>query len=263
MTADKRARLESRYLQMGDTTIHYQVAGEGRPVVLVHGLSGSTRWWARNVGPLAERFRVYVVDLIGFGGSRAASRFALREATGHLVRWMDRLALDRASVIGHSMGGFIAADLAADVPARVDHLVLVDAVALPLGRTRWRQAVGLLHGLWRLPVGFLPILLADAHRAGPATILRAAHELLAADIQAKLARVAAPTLLIWGERDAIVPVELGERLARALPRARLVVLPGAGHNPMWDRADAFNRAVLAFLAEERPARAVAAARSAA
>jgi pimeloyl-ACP methyl ester carboxylesterase len=243
-------RLESRYLQMGDVSIHYQVAGHGPPLVLLHGLSGSTRWWARNVPTLAQHFHLHLVDLIGFGSSRGASRFVLREAASHLTRWMDHLDLDRASLIGHSMGGYIAADLAAAAPARIDRLVLVDAVALPLPRTRWHQAIGLFRGLWRLPVDFLPVLVADAHRAGPATILRAAHELLTADIQAKLSQVAAPTLLVWGEGDAVVPVELGARLARALPCARLVVVPGAGHNPMWDRADVFNHLVLDFLTAE-------------
>ncbi len=244
-------RVESRYLQIGDAQLHYQVAGQGAPVVLLHGLSGSTRWWARNVPALARHFRVYLIDLIGFGASRAASRFALHEAASHLTCWMDYLGIERASLVGHSMGGFIAADLAAQAPQRVERLVLVDAAALPLPRGRWQQARGLLQGLWRLPVSFLPVLFTDAHRAGPVTILRAAQELLRADIQGKLARVVVPTLLVWGEGDALVPVELGERLASALPRAELVVLPGAGHNPMWDRPDAFNRLVLDFL--KRPA----------
>jgi pimeloyl-ACP methyl ester carboxylesterase len=236
---------------MGDVTIHYQVAGRGQPLVLIHGLSGSTRWWARNVGPLASRFQVHVVDLVGFGGSRAPSRFVLHDAAQHLRDWMDRLPLDRANVIGHSMGGYVAADLTAEAPERVERLVLVDAVALPLAYNRWRQAVGLVHGLWRLPVDFLPVLLTDAHRAGPTTIVRAAHELLAADIQDKLRGIVAPTLLVWGEHDAIVPVELARRLSRTLPRASLAVLPGAGHNPMWDRPEEFNRVVLDFLAADR------------
>jgi pimeloyl-ACP methyl ester carboxylesterase len=248
---------EAGFLEIGGGAIHYQVAGQGNPLVLVHGLSGSTRWWARNVQPLAQHFRVYVVDLIGFGSSRAAGPFMLREAAGQLLRWMDGLDLARASVIGHSMGGFIAAELAADATERVDRLVLVDAVALPLGRTRWQQAVGLAHGLWRLPVGFLPILLTDAGRAGPRTIARATRELLTADIQDKLAHVTAPTLLVWGEYDAIVPPEIGERLMRALPGARLLVFGGAGHNPMWDRADAFNQAILEFLTTDAPIRQTA------
>jgi pimeloyl-ACP methyl ester carboxylesterase len=246
----KEPRLESRLLQMGDVTVHYQVAGQGRPLILIHGLSGSSRWWARNVGPLAREFRVHVVDLVGFGGSRASSRFVLRDAADHLSAWMDRLDLDRASLIGHSMGGFIAADLAAEAPQRVERLVLVDAVALPLPRGRWRQAVGLVHGLWRLPVDFLPVLVTDAHRAGPRTILRAAHDLLTADIQDKLTRIIAPTLLVWGEHDAIVPAELAQRLSRTLPHAKLAVVAGAGHNPMWDRPDEFNRVVLHFLSSE-------------
>jgi pimeloyl-ACP methyl ester carboxylesterase len=238
---------QSRYLQMGDATIHYQVLGDGPPLVLLHGLSGSTRWWARNVPALAGHYCVYLVDLVGFGNSRASGRFALAEAASLLARWMDHVSLERTSVIGHSMGGFIAADFAAETPRRVDRLVLVDAVALPLDRARWHHAVGLVRGLWRLPVDFLPVLLADFHRAGPATIIRAAHELLAANIQPKLDRITAPTLLVWGEGDTLVPVAQGERLARTLPHARLVVVPGAGHNPMWDRAETFNRLVLEFL----------------
>jgi pimeloyl-ACP methyl ester carboxylesterase len=215
--------------------------------VLVHGLSGSSRWWARNVGVLAECFRVHIVDLIGFGSSRDGHRFVLSEAADYLALWMDRLEIKRASLIGHSMGGFISAELAANMPDRVERLVLVDAVALPFERSHAQHLLGLAQGLRRLPIGFLPILLTDAYRAGPITILRAARELLATDIRGKLARIHAPTLVLWGANDAVVPLELGQRLAAALPNAGLVVIEDAGHNPMWDRADAFNRVVLDFL----------------
>ena len=256
--------LESRLLQMGDATVHYQVAGEGPPLVPINGVSGSTRWWSRNVGTLSGDFRVYVVDLVGFGGSRAPSRFALRDAATRLSGWLDRLGLGLVSVIGHSMGGFIAADLAAEAPRRLDRLVLVDAVALPLAGSRWSQALGLVHGLRRLPVDFLPVLVADAHRAGPLTILRAAPELLSTDIQDKLSRISAPTLLVWGAHDAVVPAELAQRLTRALPHASLRVLAGAGHNPMWDQPAGFNRMVLDFLlADGSPTRTQSSAQPAA
>ena len=73
--------------------------------MLVHGLSGSSRWWARNVGALAQRFRVHIVDLIGFGSSRDGHDFVLSEAADYLALWMERLEIERASVIGHSMQG--------------------------------------------------------------------------------------------------------------------------------------------------------------
>jgi len=248
-------RTEPQRLRIGEIPISYQVVGSGKPVVLVHGLSGSSRWWARNVGALAQRFRVHIVDLIGFGSSRDGHNFVLSEAADYLARWVDRLEIERASLIGHSMGGFISADLAANHPERVERLVLVNAVALPFGRNHAQHLVGLLQGLRRLPVGFLPILFTDAARAGPITILKAARELLTTDIRGQLARIHAPTLVLWGANDAIVPLELGQRLADALPNAGLVVIEDAGHNPMWDRAEAFNRVVLDFLDARRSSEA--------
>ena len=242
-------RLEERSARLGSASIYYRVAGEGPPVVLVHGLSGSGRWWARNVPALAERFRVHVVDLIGFGRSRDGSAFVLSEAAGRLAEWMGRLGIARASIVGHSMGGLIAADLAADFPERVERLVLVDAAAFSPGPDYGQHAVGLLRWLRYAPLGFLPVLLADAWRAGPITLARAARELLATDLGPKLARVRAPTLIVWGEHDSVVPPAVGERLRAHLPGAELVVIPGAAHNPMWDRPEAFNRVVLEFLGE--------------
>jgi pimeloyl-ACP methyl ester carboxylesterase len=250
-TRDTGANVERRYVRIGEVDIHYQVAGQGPPVVLVHGLSGSTRWWARNVGPMARSFRVHIVDLIGFGRSRGPHPFVLGDAATHLTRWMDQIEVERASIIGHSMGGFIAADLAAEFPDRVDRLVLVDAAILPSDRGHARQAVNLFRGVSRLPVRFLPILMADAYRAGPSSIRKAARELTTADLRPKLSRIEVPTLVIWGEHDTLVPRAIGEEIRANLPNASWVVLEGAGHNPMWDRADAFNRVVVEFLSGRR------------
>jgi pimeloyl-ACP methyl ester carboxylesterase len=245
--ATKPLAMEHRYYERGATCIYYQVAGAGPPLVLVHGLSASTRWWARNVGALARRFRVYVVDLIGFGGSRDGEPFVLERASAQLADWMEHLGIERANLVGHSMGGFISVDLAADHPHRVDKLVLVAAAALPLGRGYVRHSLGLVRGIRHLPLSFLPILITDAYRAGPKTIWKAAQELLSTDIAPKLARIEAPSLLLWGANDTIVPPDIGRGLERDLPNARLVMLQGAGHNPMWDRPHEFNRLVLDFL----------------
>ena len=164
-----------------------------------------------------------------------------------LARWLDRLGLERVSVVGHSMGGRIAVDLAAAFPERVERLVLVDAAIFPAPGGPLRPALGLTRELRHAPPGLLPLLLADAYRTGPVAIWHAARELLTADIEARLPCVTVPTLVVWGERDAVVPRAAGERLARRLPRAELVVVPGAGHTPMWDRPDAFNRIVADFL----------------
>src|SRR4051794_15736656 len=132
MSGQSRLRLERRRAEIRSATIAYEVAGAGPPMVLVHGLSGSSRWWRRNIGALTPYRRVYAIDLIGFGASRTRYPFALAEAAGYLTRWLDQLELARVSLVGHSMGGLIAAELAADAPERVDRLVLVDPAVLPL-----------------------------------------------------------------------------------------------------------------------------------
>jgi pimeloyl-ACP methyl ester carboxylesterase len=229
----------------------YEESGAGPPVVLVHGLSGSTRWWERNVPALARQFHVYVVDLAGFGKSRGQP-FVLAEGARALTRWMDALGIGRASFVGHSMGGHIVADLAADFPERVERLVLVDAAALPLDLRAWLPSGATVRGLRYLPYDFLPILVTDFLRAGARTIAGAFLSLTRADIRVKLSRIAAPTLIVWGEHDLLVPASFGAALVKEIPGARLEVLPNASHNPMWERAQEFNALVSAFLAEGQP-----------
>ena len=120
MIAQNSSRPERRRAKIGPATIAYEVAGTGLPVVLVHGLSGSSRWWRRNIGALTPYRRVYMVDLIGFGASRAGQQFVLTEAASSLTGWMDQLGLERVGLVGHSMGGMIAAELAARAPPRRD-----------------------------------------------------------------------------------------------------------------------------------------------
>jgi pimeloyl-ACP methyl ester carboxylesterase len=94
----------------------------------------------------------------------------------------------------------------------------------------------------------LPRFALDAGRADPRTLWLAVRDILAPGPEDRLWRVAAPTLLVWGEHDGVVPLAVGRRLADLLPDAELAVVPGAGHSPMWDRPEAFNRLVTEFLA---------------
>lgn len=248
MPAPPAPAFERRRLEVGDAQIHFRAGGTGEPVLLVHGLSGSGRWWRRNAPALARLFRVYIVDLVGFGRSRGA--FALDDAADLLARWMVQLGLSQAHVVGHSMGGYIAAALAADAPERVGRLVLVDAAAFPLGWHPVRHAGRLVRAARYMHPTFLPVLVADALRAGPRTLLRAAREVVDSDFEARCADVTAPTLVVWGEHDRVVPPAVGERLAACLPASEVAVIEGGGHNPMWDRPDAFNRVVAEFLTRD-------------
>jgi pimeloyl-ACP methyl ester carboxylesterase len=236
-----------RVAKVGPLTVHYEIAGEGPAVVLIHGLSGSGRWWAYNVPALARRYQVYNVDLMGFGRSRGQS-LVLREAGAWLTEWLQAVGIVETHLVGHSMGGYIATAVAATAPEAVRRLVLVDALVLPMGPGLVRHALDLARAVHYMSLRFLPVLVGDALRAGPRTMWRATREVLSADLSSRLGAVQAETLVVWGERDMLLAPELGHELAKRLPKARFVCVEGAGHNPMWDRPQRFNELLLEFLA---------------
>jgi pimeloyl-ACP methyl ester carboxylesterase len=249
---DVALRPESRQTRIGDFLIHSEHSGDGPPVVLLHGLSGSRRWWRFTAPALARRYRVHVPELVGFGGSRSPPRQpGIGEMAAVVAEWLEQLGAGGAHVVGHSMGGQIALHLAVErnMPQR---LVLVSASGLPRPLTL-SDAARLVAGAlplrnWGAP-SFMPTIAADAVRAGPLALLQATRFLLQDDVRPLLNRVTCRTLLIWGALDPLVPVPHGEAMSRAIPDSRLVVLEDAAHNPMADRPAEFNRVLLDFLDE--------------
>lgn len=233
---------------IGSTTVHYQVQGKGEPLVLVHGLAGSTVWWRRNVDTLSRHYTVYLVDLPGFGAMRQyRQQFSVAGAAEWLKDLFEILNVGRVSLVGHSMGGLIAALFAARWPGRLTKLVLA-APAIGLSRTAIPTFfLPLARQLVSVDPRFIPMLARDAARAGFSTLLRAARELLQMNIEQELAQIAAPCLLVWGQRDPLVPLTLGRPLQEKIRHSRLCILPNAGHILMYDCAPEFNRAVLDFL----------------
>ncbi len=243
----EQVEIERRQAKMGPVTVHYEVSGKGLPLVLIHGLSGSGRWWRYNVPALAQHFRVYNVDVVGFGRSRG-QRLVLKDASSWLVEWLQATGIEQAHLIGHSMGGYIAMEVAAREPKTVRRLVLVDALVLPMGPGLIRHALDLVRAVRYMSLRFLPVLVGDALRAGPMTMWQATREVLSADLSHRLEAVQAPTMVVWGEKDSLLAPALGRELAERLTKACFVCVEGAGHNPMWDRPQRFNDLVLDFLA---------------
>lgn len=232
--------------------IHAAEYGTGdETLVLVHGLSGSSRWWQRNLTGLSKRFRVLVPDIIGFGRSRPRGGLpGIAETAEVLTEWMGAIGLESTHIIGHSMGGQISIHLAARFPERLRRLVLVDSAGIPRPlrpTTLARFALDIAPpARWGDPL-FFPVILGDALSAGPGTILRAVGHILRDDVRPLLPKIRAKTLVVWGEKDTLVPRSHAQVFRDQIPHARLAIVRGAAHNPMVDRPGTFNRLVLRFL----------------
>ncbi|HYJ79654.1 MAG TPA: alpha/beta fold hydrolase, partial [Longimicrobiaceae bacterium] len=190
-------------------------------------------------------------DVIGFGRSHGPGTLPdVPTLAGVLARWVEGLARGPVHLVGHSMGGHLAIHLAAEHPGLLRRLVLADAAGIPrplTPRTLLRLArASAPPRRWGDPA-FLPVIWGDALAAGPFTALRGLSHILRDDVRPLLPRITAPTLVVWGARDTLVPLEHGRRMRAKIPGARLLVVQGACHNPMVDRAAAFNAAVVAFL----------------
>jgi pimeloyl-ACP methyl ester carboxylesterase len=249
-TYESQQKYTRTFTRVGEHTIHAAEGGFGPPLLLLHCLAGSCRWWGRNLDGLGRHFHVYAPDLLGFGLSRSRQRFNLHRAADELVRWMDQIGLRQAHVVGHSMGGFVAIDLAARYPELVDRLVLVSAAvragdvhqphAAPSSRCRKPSLRGL---------STLPLLLSDLSRCSPQSIFAATEGLMRTKVQDRLRRIQAPTMVLWGAEDTMVPIAQGYALAHQLPCDELVVIEQAGHHVMWDQPESFNTELTAFLGQ--------------
>ena len=282
--ATRHIEIEEAFVPVNGVRLHYQRAGEGRPVLLLHGLVGSAKNWRQNISFLARHANVYAVDLLNMGESeRVPGLDASLEATADRVAaCMEALGLDEADVAGHSHGGAVAMMLAARHPDRVRRLILF-APANPycdLGR----QLISFYQtpfGIWLArQIPWLPRLLKktalsrmygdprrvtedslDGYTAGlriPGTIdhvlsiVRGWYTDMG-QLREVLTNLAEkPTLLIWGDRDRTVGLSSAQELQRTLRRSRLVVLPGVGHIPFEEMPEECNHAMRDWLSSPLP-----------
>lgn len=255
--------------------IHHTVIGNGPPVVLLHGGTGSSEsYWAQQVPVLSEHFRLILMDHRGFGASDYEGAFSIPACAADLEALLDGLGVEAASLVGLSLGGAIALQFAADRPTRVRRLVLADTFS-GVFTERFRRfidhaLIGSLeqggHDLMfelNLQFAFSERYLAEhgdelevQKRAWREMDIPRYVESLRAirdwSIDDRLGEVTAPSLVLWGSEDIEVPRIYSDRLANALPHAVLSVIDGAGHKSCADRPEAFNRAVLSFLLDGPP-----------
>jgi 4,5:9,10-diseco-3-hydroxy-5,9,17-trioxoandrosta-1(10),2-diene-4-oate hydrolase len=267
------------FLKVGEMVVRYERAGSGQPLLLLHGLVGSSRNWRRNIEAFAGHSTVFALDLPNMGGSeRVQGLDASLEATAdRLAATMDVLGIEAADIAAHSHGGAVALMFAARHPNRTRRLVLF-APANPfcdLGRRlvhfySTRVGLGFAKLIPRLPMQWKAIALRRMYgdeRRVPADALAGYTEGLQVPgtidhvmqivarwredmvtLRAQLgALVEVPTLLVWGDRDRAVGLQSATELRRSLPRAELVTLSGVGHIAFEEVPEAVNSTVARWL----------------
>ncbi len=260
------------YVEMGPES--------GKVLLFVHGLSGSWPNWLENIPHFAREHRVIALDLPGFGDSPMPDWDVTVEAYGRFIlEFGDALGIERSTIVGNSMGGFIAAETVSRQPGRFEKLVLVSAAGVSHARMRRQPAEvaarmgiataplllrlvdrgmrrpglrqALFSGLFYAPNRLRRELLWECfhHGNGRPGVLPAVRGLVGYDILDRLEDVEVPTLIVWGRNDHVVPPNDAIGYARRLRNSRTVIFDKTGHLPMAERPVRFNRVLEAFLAE--------------
>ena len=241
--------------------------GEGRPLIYLHSLLPETRWLPYHQ-ELARGYEVLAPAHPGFGATEGLDEIdAMEDLVFHYLDVFEGLGLRRAHVVGVSLGGWIAAELAVRYPERIDRLVLADAFGLRLDGypipnflERLDDPRALRELLFADPKGPMADLALPERRPDPGQLVgtTTATEALARlgsnpfvhdpKLARRLRRVTCPTLVVWGERDALLPLPYAEAFRDGIPNAELKVLPACGHLPQFEQGDRFVEAVRDFLA---------------
>jgi 2-hydroxy-6-oxonona-2,4-dienedioate hydrolase len=248
--------------------IHYYEAGQGPNLIFLHGLGGEANNWAANIGFFAPKYHVYALDQIGFGNSdKPLLDYKIETFVEFLQAFMQEQNISKATLVGNSLGGWIAVDFTARHPELVDKLVLVDAAGI-----RAQDAPA------RIPIDLNPSSLAGMRRVLEYIVY---HKQVVTDdlvrhaferhmqigdgytIQRvlagifgenqwendKLGSIHTPTLVLWGHDDVLTPLSTGEGFQKAIPGAKLVVFDECGHIPQIEKAAEFNAELMKFLAQ--------------
>jgi pimeloyl-ACP methyl ester carboxylesterase len=260
------------WAELADVRSYYEVIGEGEPLLLIPGLGATVRVWDPVAPLLAEHFSLVMADNRGIGHSEARRKpRTLRDYAADLADLLDALQVERAHVLGLSLGGIIAQRLAIDHPDRINRLVLMSC-ADQFSTYLTRMAALLGHSLRRFS---RPLFLQTMELLGTAPLYmdehveeidRATREkcrkpssaramgtqlrcLLRSRFDETDYHIAAPTLVISGEHDVLIPSCYGRQMARKLPHSQFVLLEGAGHNPLAEVPETVVPLIVRFLGQ--------------
>jgi pimeloyl-ACP methyl ester carboxylesterase len=240
------------YCRIDHLKIHYQVCGDVRnpPLVLIHGIGGHVNWWKHNLQAYAAHFRVYALDLPGFGYSQPyLTGLSFVKGMRFLEQWLDFVGLKQPNIIAHSLGGQITAHFAALHPEKIEKLILVAPSGM---RMTVRQYLGWIRTAPKIKV---PLAQATAvafgtMRSDVVTVTSGLFWIFQDKVLPEsYTKITTPTLLLWGNGDTIVPPVLASKVQDIMHHApvSLEIIAGGTHDVMWDQPEEFNRITLNYL----------------
>jgi len=257
-----RMGLQQNTVTLQGHKVHFVSGGEGRPLVLVHGLAGRSEDWFALIPLLIHSgYRIYALDLLGYGQSgRPDVDYSISFEENVVREFMDSQKLSQADIAGWSMGGWISLKFASDHPERVHKLILLDSAGLkfdavnaPLLRPRSEADLTKMMQVLTphpptIPGFYARDLLRDFAREDW-IIDRALKSMYSGKdlMDGKLDRVTMPVLLIWGKEDVLTPPSIGEQMHEAMPQSQFVVFDGCGHLAPVECSNVVGQSLVNFL----------------
>ncbi len=252
--------------------VHYEAYGRGQPVILLHGWLGSWGYWLKTMEALKNDYRCYALDFWGFGESgKERKSYQVSDFVNLVDQFMDRLGIDTAPIVGHSMGGTVAISLAVTKPSRVQRVIVVGSpvvgeslnIFLRLSGKPWIASV-----VWQMPTAlsfgikaFSPFVVndwpqwysmitRDISQATLESFFTSIRSLHKTDLRSVLPAITRPVMGIYGAGDNVVAPNQADLIASSAPLSRIKMMPGSKHFPMLDEPQAFNANLAEFLAFE-------------
>ncbi|MDH4264625.1 MAG: alpha/beta hydrolase [Deltaproteobacteria bacterium] len=269
---------KGKFVLVDNKKVHYLEQGEGKPIILIHGFLYNTVMWKKNIEDLAKKFKVYVIDLWGWGYSERLKElnYSYELYGKQIVGFMDTLKISKASLVGQSMGGGISVYVAALFPDRVDKLILVDPAVIPYpmtatGRVYQLPYVGeflnAIPGNALIKKNIQTVWFYDPTKVTDDYVEEVARPLyikgsldglmyilrnvlkepyVEAEAQ-KLAQLNKPILIIHGREDKAIPLDRSQKLNALWKGSQLVIFEKAGHTPQEEYPEKFNPLAVGFL----------------
>jgi 2-hydroxy-6-oxonona-2,4-dienedioate hydrolase len=244
--------LASRWTSVKWGRMHARISRQApmheRPVILVHGLVVSSRYMVPTAERLAPLCRVYAIDFPGYGLSdKPREILNMAQLADTLAEWMDAEQVGVSDLVANSFGCQVLAEFALRHPLKIRRLVFQGPTIDPAARTFWRQLGRLAMNSFYESPGLGWITAQDYFAAGPRRVVATIRMAFEDRIEEKLPSVQAPTLVVRGARDPLVPQRWAEEVVRLLPRGALAVLPNAGHTVNYTAPTEFVSAMRSFL----------------